>query len=395
MSESTPLIYKDDYEEFSLSKRAKIILSTAGVIVAAATLWLLCVFLPGKFIPEAVPLEAISKVSELGVRLEPLTRTRVEELGLGDWSGVAGAIDQDESEDSEDDDNYAEQLTSRPSKEVPGVERLIMIGDIHGHYSEFMKLLKKLHYNPSKDHVLVLGDFITKGPDSKKVLDFLIENDIDCIMGNHELYVLRYYAQYHSLRAPFFHDNETGTFTSMAMSNSGFNDDPEFLLAKRLVPDQVKYINKCSIIKTLGKVPLHKTKNEGGPRSTEGVAVHAGLRWDLELNDQDPIENLEMRSYIGPFYNKTTDDPFEDNAVSWSKIFNMKQKEKESEDTLAVYYGHDARRSLSLKKFTKGIDTGCDKGEYLTAMVLWNEIGENKKGKKRVLYKEQSVQIKC
>lgn len=35
-----------------------------------------------------------------------------------------------------------------------------------------------------------------------------------------------------------------------------------------------------------------------------------------------------------------------------------------------VIYGHDASSSLNIKKYTKGLDTGCVNGGKLTALVI-------------------------
>lgn len=38
--------------------------------------------------------------------------------------------------------------------------------------------------------------------------------------------------------------------------------------------------------------------------------------------------------------------------------------------TMTVVYGHDASSSLSVRTFTKGLDSGCVKGGMLTALVI-------------------------
>lgn len=42
-----------------------------------------------------------------------------------------------------------------------------------------------------------------------------------------------------------------------------------------------------------------------------------------------------------------------------------------------VIYGHDSYNSLSLKTYTKGLDTGCVDGGKLTALVI-SDGGEQK-----------------
>lgn len=37
---------------------------------------------------------------------------------------------------------------------------------------------------------------------------------------------------------------------------------------------------------------------------------------------------------------------------------------------MTVVYGHDSKTSLAISEFTKGLDSGCVKGEKLTALVI-------------------------
>lgn len=63
---------------------------------------------------------------------------------------------------------------------------MIVIGDVHGCYNELMVLMEKLPYT---DNICFVGDLIDRGPDSKKVVDFIIENNYNCVLGNHEEFV--------------------------------------------------------------------------------------------------------------------------------------------------------------------------------------------------------------
>ncbi len=72
---------------------------------------------------------------------------------------------------------------------------LIAIGDIHGCAKSLDALLDRL--DPSADdHLLFVGDYIDRGPDSKGVIDRLLElqEDHECtfLRGNHEALMLGY-----------------------------------------------------------------------------------------------------------------------------------------------------------------------------------------------------------
>lgn len=73
--------------------------------------------------------------------------------------------------------------------------RLFAIGDIHGCYPQFCQLLEKLNLS-KKDKLVLLGDYIDRGSQSKEVLDkiiSLIERGFNIIplLGNHEYMMLQ------------------------------------------------------------------------------------------------------------------------------------------------------------------------------------------------------------
>jgi len=48
--------------------------------------------------------------------------------------------------------------------------RTIIIGDIHGQYNSFIRLLEKARFSPTEDRLILLGDLMDRGPDSWEVL---------------------------------------------------------------------------------------------------------------------------------------------------------------------------------------------------------------------------------
>ncbi len=72
---------------------------------------------------------------------------------------------------------------------------LIAVGDIHGCAKTLDLLLDELDPSPD-DHLLFVGDYIDRGPDSKGVIDRLLElrEEVDCtfLRGNHESLMLGY-----------------------------------------------------------------------------------------------------------------------------------------------------------------------------------------------------------
>ncbi len=72
--------------------------------------------------------------------------------------------------------------------------RIIAIGDIHGCLRALDVLLEAIRPRP-QDLIITLGDYINKGPDSKGVIDRLLElhrkRQLIPIKGNHELLLLQ------------------------------------------------------------------------------------------------------------------------------------------------------------------------------------------------------------
>jgi serine/threonine protein phosphatase 1 len=69
------------------------------------------------------------------------------------------------------------------------MKRTLVISDIHGEIKLFERLLADVNYNSSQDQLILLGDYVDRGPNSRKVLEKVIELKSDgafVLKGNHE-----------------------------------------------------------------------------------------------------------------------------------------------------------------------------------------------------------------
>lgn len=66
------------------------------------------------------------------------------------------------------------------------------IGDIQGCNAPFGRLLDEVGFSPSRDHLVVLGDVVNRGPDSAGVVRRLmaLQGSVQCVLGNHDLHAL-------------------------------------------------------------------------------------------------------------------------------------------------------------------------------------------------------------
>ena len=69
------------------------------------------------------------------------------------------------------------------------------IGDLQGCFNEFNALLQRVNFNPSKDHLYLVGDIVARGPDSLACLEYLYkhQNSITVTLGNHDLHLIACY----------------------------------------------------------------------------------------------------------------------------------------------------------------------------------------------------------
>jgi serine/threonine protein phosphatase 1 len=67
--------------------------------------------------------------------------------------------------------------------------RRIIIGDVHGHYRALMQLLEAIAPT-DQDQVYFLGDLVDRGPHSAQVVEFVIQMQYPCLLGNHEQMLL-------------------------------------------------------------------------------------------------------------------------------------------------------------------------------------------------------------
>lgn len=76
-------------------------------------------------------------------------------------------------------------------------ERIFIIGDIHGCLDMLKRLMDSIDWNPVRDRLIFLGDYIDRGEDSKGVIEFMLgvsrmSEKVDCLLGNHEVIFLDY-----------------------------------------------------------------------------------------------------------------------------------------------------------------------------------------------------------
>ncbi|KAF1972318.1 Metallo-dependent phosphatase [Bimuria novae-zelandiae CBS 107.79] len=265
------------------------------------------------------------------------------------------------------------QVQDLDEKHLPrGDRRLVVVGDVHGCKEELEELLKKVGFRDDKDHLILTGDIVAKGPDSPGVVTLASRIGASCVRGNHEDKILLSIEEIND-----DHKNSVARAEVDVVDRPSENQEPAVLgtepellqLAKSFTEQQLSYLKSCPVILRVGQVgALHNV-----------VVVHAGLVPDVPLEQQDPFQVMNMRTI-----DLDTLVPSEKRKhTPWEKYWNHQQKRKPAVERTTVIYGHDRKRGKNINKYSMGLDSGCVSGGHLTAMVI-KEGGKHK-----------YVQVKC
>ena len=67
-----------------------------------------------------------------------------------------------------------------------------IVGDLHGCFEEFQRLLEKVAFDPTEDEIWLTGDLVARGEDSLACLRFVksLGSKAQMVLGNHDLHLL-------------------------------------------------------------------------------------------------------------------------------------------------------------------------------------------------------------
>ncbi len=206
--------------------------------------------------------------------------------------------------------------------------KIFAIGDIHGCADKLRTLLARLPFDAGCDTLVTLGDYFDRGPGAREVLDQLCRLRAEgvrfvAIMGNHEYLLLEYHRSKDPALLPYLRRlGLEKTLESYGGASLAVLGDLSFLPAEhRAFLDSL--------------LPYWETE--------EYIFVHAGLRFDQPLNEQDISDLCEVR------------EPFLSEERDYGK---------------RIIFGHTPFATPLITPNKIGIDTGAAYGNLLTAVEL-------------------------
>ena len=236
-------------------------------------------------------------------------------------------------------------------------ERTFAIGDIHGDLAQLLTLWERLPALSSSDTVVFLGDYVDRGPDSRGVREFIrglpsrTPALVVTLMGNHEQILLDAYEGGNS--EPLWPPSNGVMATFLSFTHEAFeNSEQQFermLKVKEWLPTDV-----CHWMKAL---PLWY-------EDERAIYVHAGLEgedkvWFHPTKSQEESllwmrEDDFWKGYTGKRL------VFGHTVTSYLPLDHLNWLDKVFDDKRDVWFRGDLI----------GIDTGCGKGGFLSAVEL-------------------------
>jgi serine/threonine protein phosphatase 1 len=206
----------------------------------------------------------------------------------------------------------------------PDPDVIFAIGDVHGCAAELRVLIDKLPITPETT-VVFLGDYIDRGPDSRAVIEMMMELSERCsvipLLGNHEEMFRAFLEKPTSaLAAGFIYNGGSATLASYADAR-GEVTIPEHHLA---------FLDSLRL--------FHETESH--------VFVHAGLP-QVPLTQIDPVRDRQAMLWMRGRFLTTEYD--------WGKV---------------VVHGHTVVAEATILPNRINLDTGCVFDRRLTAIAL-------------------------
>lgn len=168
-----------------------------------------------------------------------------------------------------------------------GIEKIVAVGDIHGDYKAFTKILKgtglidrKLHWTGGKTHLVQIGDVLDRGDYAKEILDLMMKLEKEAEEAGGKVHML------------------LGNHEEMNITGLVFNRGDEFTTRQLVsfLPDRYREKQVKKFRKKIGNNP---TKETGLASSLDSnlMPFWENILYELRTNDKHPAR----RAYIQNF----------------------------------------------------------------------------------------------
>ncbi len=208
------------------------------------------------------------------------------------------------------------------------MNRIFVVGDIHGCIDKIQRLLSKMPIRWDKDMLVFLGDYVDRGPDPAGVVQLMIElksehpDRVICLKGNHEVMFLDYLKE--------------GPLSKAFVNFGGISTLESYGISPKCETKERKHLVPFSHLQFIQSLPISF-------EISDFFLVHAGVKPGISLDNQKEEDMLWIRhEFIRSDYN-------------WGK---------------RIIFGHTPFDSPFIMPNKIGIDTGAVYGGRLTCLIL-------------------------
>jgi bis(5'-nucleosyl)-tetraphosphatase (symmetrical) len=255
---------------------------------------------------------------------------------------------------------------------------LYAIGDIQGCAKSFDALLKRIDFNPGRDHLWLVGDLVNRGPRSLRVLRRVIDlgASVTTVLGNHDLHLLATAA---GIRRPTGAD----TFDDVLAARDA-DDIIEWLCRQPLI---VRDRASRRVLVHAGIPPVWKVREAiehaaeiekllrgpGWTRALRGMYGATPVNWDPELRGSDrrrftinALTRLRFCTRAGRLDFSCSGPPGSQPAklMPWFDVPGRRSQKWH------IVFGHWSALGIMRRKDITALDSGCVWGRKLTAIPL-------------------------
>lgn len=222
-------------------------------------------------------------------------------------------------------------------------QRIYAIGDVHGRRDLLEAMLERIRADLARrphpaPRLLTLGDYIDRGPDSRGVIETLMDLrggdlPVESLLGNHDSYIETYIddPEWQDRTYHWLHPAMGGHATLASYGVAGaHHDDPvatRAAFAEAMPAEHRAFLRACPLWRRIGGY----------------VFVHAGIRPGVAMAAQSRDDCIWIRE---PFLGSTADHGF------------------------VVVHGHTIVDQVERRANRIAIDTGVARGGPLTCLVL-------------------------
>jgi bis(5'-nucleosyl)-tetraphosphatase (symmetrical) len=267
---------------------------------------------------------------------------------------------------------------------MPPSRRCFAVGDVQGCLTPLRQLLNALAFDPTQDHLIVVGDLVNRGPASLETLRFLrsLGTAATCLLGNHDLHLLaaarggRFSARDTLQQIMAAEDRDALLQWLRARPLACWHDDTQTLLIHAGLPPQWTAPQALALAREVSAVlqsaegdalldQLYGNEPDHWDERLQGIP-----RWRFVINALTRLRMVDAQGRLALRHKGSPEQAAGRGLRPWFQADGRR-----SQDTRIVF-GHWSMlgRVHWPESQVFGLDTGCVWGGRLTALELFSGV---------------------